>query len=163
MFFPARSAARRNATSAESRVPSAIRSSRSTSRTRCRRITTCGRGVVHAIAASRDPSSSRRCRRGCAVVKVRSDAADPGREQLQVLDELLVGVRDRRAGFLAAVGVGDPDLVAAVDLDVLHHRVVDQRLQPAQAEQGRHHRLGQRRTPASTVQGANPACTRSRA
>ena len=59
-----------------------------------------------------------------------------------MLDELLVGVRDRRAWFLAAVGVGHPDLVVPVDLDVLHQRVIDQRLQPAQAEQGRHDGLG---------------------
>ena len=144
MFLPARIAARRNATNVESSVPRATRSSRSTSRTRCRRITTCGRGVVHAIAASRDPSSRRRCSRGFAVEKVRSRPADPRCEELQELDELVVGVRDRRTGLLAAVGVGHPDPVVAVDLDVLHVRVVDQRLQPAQPEQRRHHRVGER-------------------
>ena len=65
-------------------------------------------------------------------------------QQLQQLDELVVGVRDRRPWFLAAIGVADPDLVAAVHLDVLHTRVVHQRLQPSQPEQRRHHRLGQR-------------------
>ena len=62
-------------------------------------------------------------------------------EELQQLDQLGVGVGHRRARRLAAVGVGDPHLVAAVDLDVLDARVVDQRLQPAQPEQGRHHRV----------------------
>ena len=72
MFLPARTAARRNDASAESRVPSRTKSVRSMSRTRCLRMTICGRGVVQAMAARRLPSSSRRCRRGLAVVKVRS-------------------------------------------------------------------------------------------
>ena len=59
MFFPARIAAARNAASAVSRLPIRTRSFRSTSRTRCRRITTSGRGVTHAVAASREPSSRR--------------------------------------------------------------------------------------------------------
>src|SRR5690606_28995515 len=62
--------------------------------------------------------------------------ADVGGEDLDELDELLVGVGDRRGGLLAAVGVADEHPVAAVDVDVLDLGVLQQRLQAADAEQG---------------------------
>ena len=65
-------------------------------------------------------------------------------EQLQGFDELGVGVGHRWAALLASIGVGEPDLVVAVDLDVLDVGVVDERLQPAQAEQCGHHGVGER-------------------
>ena len=43
---------------------------------RCRRITTDGRGVTHAVAANRDPSSSRRCSRGWASLNGRAFTSD---------------------------------------------------------------------------------------
>ena len=58
-----------------------------------------------------------------------------GTEGLHQLDQLVVGLRDRLRPLLASVGVADEDLVEAVDVDVLDLGVVEQRLQPADAEQ----------------------------
>ncbi len=57
-------------------------------------------------------------------------------QHLDELDELLVGLGDGVALHLATVGVPDEHLVEAVDVDVLDLGVVQQRLEPADAEQG---------------------------
>jgi hypothetical protein len=62
-------------------------------------------------------------------------AAGAGGQERQRLDQLLVAVGDRRAGPDPAVAVDQVHPVAAGDLDVLHIRVVHERLQPAQPEQ----------------------------
>ena len=64
------------------------------------------------------------------------------------LDQLVVGLGHRVVQFLAAVGIPDEHLVAAVDVDVLHVGVVEQRLQPTDAEQGR---VDRRRCPLLLV------------
>jgi len=56
--------------------PRATRSSRLTLVSRWRRITTDGRGFTHAVAANREPSSSRRCSRGCAWLNGRAFTSD---------------------------------------------------------------------------------------
>ena len=71
-FLPARIAAPRNSATARDIEPHSTIWSRDTSRTRCRRMTTTGRGVTQAIAVSREPSSRRRCRLGLAVENDRS-------------------------------------------------------------------------------------------
>ena len=67
----------------------------------------------------------------------------PGRRGAQHLLQLLVGGGDRLDPFPAAVGVADPDLVAAVGVDVLDRGIVEQPLEPVQAEQGVEDRPGQ--------------------
>jgi hypothetical protein len=62
--------------------------------------------------------------------------AGVGREDLDQLDELLVGLGDRLVHELLAVGVADEDPVAAVDVDVLDLGIVQERLQAPDAEQG---------------------------
>ena len=66
MDLRARTAARRNDAATGVSICRSTRSSRVTSISRWRRITTDGRGVTHAAAASREPPSSRRWRRGWA-------------------------------------------------------------------------------------------------
>ena len=64
-------------------------------------------------------------------------------QETQEVDELFVGLGHRRAWLERPVRVLQQDLVAAGDLDVLDCLVVDQRLQPAQSEQGVEDRLSQ--------------------
>ncbi len=61
---------------------------------------------------------------------------DPGRRGAQQLHQLGVGGGDRRHLLPAPVGVADEDLVAAVGVDVLDLRIVQQSLEAVQAEQG---------------------------
>ena len=135
-FLPARIAAPRNSATARDIDPHSTIWSRDTSRTRCRRITTTGRGVTQAMAVSREPSSRRRCRLGLAVEKGRA---------LTSLREAKNTRKSMSSASLSATGgPGDEpavaqlegDLVVAGDDDVLHHLVVYQRLEPAEAEQG---------------------------
>lgn len=65
--------------------------------------------------------------------------AQIGSERLNDLDQLAVGVRDRGSANEPAAGVGDPHLVAPVDVDVFDLRVADPPLQPPEAEQRREH------------------------
>ena len=66
MLLRALTAADRKEAATSDRVPRSTRSSRVTWRSRWRRMTTDGRGVTQAAAASRAPPSRRRCSRGCA-------------------------------------------------------------------------------------------------
>jgi len=66
-----------------------------------------------------------------------------GREHLNELDQLLVAFRDRLAQCLPAVGEAEKHPVIAVDVDVLDLLVLEQRLEPAHAEQGGVDRLGE--------------------
>ena len=117
-------------------VPLPTRVSRKTRPSRARRIDSDGRWHTPITAESREPSGSRRSSCGLAVSNGPAGQSAVGAEDLHQLDELVVGVGDRRAPLLAAVGVADEDVVAAVDVDVLDLGVVEQRLQPADAEQG---------------------------
>ncbi len=60
-----------------------------------------------------------------------------GGQDLDELDQLLVGLGHRLPHELLAVGIADEHLVAAVDVDVLDLGVVEQRLQTPHAEQRR--------------------------
>ena len=74
--FRARTAAARNDAATGVSVPSPTRSARVTRCSRWRRITTDGRGVTHAAAASRAPPSSRRCNLGVAGLNGRALTSD---------------------------------------------------------------------------------------
>lgn len=60
------------------------------------------------------------------------------------LDELVVAVDHRVHALLHAADPLDPDVVGAVDVDVLDGRVVQQRLQLSEAEEGVEDGLGER-------------------
>ena len=66
MLLRARTAALRKEATTGVSIARSTRSSSVTSMSRWRRITTDGRGVTQAAAASREPPSSRKCSRGCA-------------------------------------------------------------------------------------------------
>jgi hypothetical protein len=67
----------------------------------------------------------------------------PGRQELQLLQQLLVTIRYRRAVCDHPTDVHQGHQVMAADLDVLDRLVVNQRLQPCQPEQRVEHRTGQ--------------------
>ena len=94
-----------------------------------------GRRVTSITADSREPSGSRRSSCGLAVSNGPRREARVRAEHLDQLDQFLVGLGHRLAHDLAAVGVAEEHPVAAVDVDVLDLRVVQQRLEPADAEQ----------------------------
>ena len=74
------------------------------------------------------------------------DLAAGGQEDQEV-DQLLIGVRHRRALDEGAVDQLEQDAVVADDDDVLDPVVVDQRLKPAEPEQGVEDRLSRRLLP----------------
>ena len=65
----------------------------------------------------------------------------PVGQEPQEVDQLLIGVGDRRARDPGAVDQLEQDPVRAEDDDVLDPVIIDQRLQPAQAEHRVEHRL----------------------
>ncbi len=76
---------------------------------------------------------------------------------LDQLDQVLVGVRDGFDLFFDAVGPLDPDVVGAVDVDVLDVVLVEQQLQATETQLGGH----QRRTIWSSSSGlgvVTPRC-----
>ncbi len=77
--------------------------------------------------------------------EIETALADPhaGRRGAQHLDQLVVGVRDRPDSFPPAVRIADPHDVTAVGVDVLDLGVVQQPLEPVQAEQRVEGRPGQ--------------------
>ncbi len=85
----------------------------------------------------REPATVRQPKVELRIGRVERPAGQAGvrAEGLDQLDQLVVAVRDRLADDLTAIRVLDEDLVAAVDVDVLDIRIVQQRLQPADAEQ----------------------------
>ena len=93
------------------RVRQSTRSARVTPRTRCRRIITDGRAVSRA-AASREPSSSRRCSDGWDG-RERARVLRPGGQELQEVEQLLVAVGDRVGLAQGAVGPLDHHPVEA--------------------------------------------------
>ena len=118
-----------------STVPRRARSSRVTWTWRWRRTETHGRRVTDMTANSRDPSGSWMVSRGLARSNRRSSVPARAAIGADQLDQVGVGGGDRGGPGDAAVGVPDEHLVAAVDVDVLDLRVIEQRLQAAQAEQ----------------------------
>jgi hypothetical protein len=85
-------------------------------------------------AVSRDPSGSARRNLGLAGGEVASRLALVGAPTADQLHQLGIGVGDRVALFLAAVGVVDPHQVGAVDVDGLDGGVFQQRLEGAKTE-----------------------------
>ena len=152
----ARTAARRNDAATGVSICRSTRSSRVTSISRCRRITTDGRGVTHAAAARREPPSRRRCSRGWASEKPRALTSRAGGEEHQEVDQLLVGVRHRGPVDQRAVGQFEQDLVVAGDDDVLHPVVIHKRLEPAEPEQRVEDRPGQRVLFGATAERRQP-------
>ncbi len=71
-------------------------------------------------------------------------APQPGGDVLQLTHQILVGVGDRADPDIAPIGVADPHVVVPVRLDVLHLRVIDVGLQPAEPELRGEHRLSDR-------------------
>ena len=130
MFARASTAACRNAAVCSSTVPSRTRSGRNICGNRLRRIDTTGRSVADITADSRDPSGSRRSSSGLAGVNGRAFMpAYAARVCTISIRSSSVAATGRPADLAAVVGVGDPHLVAAVDVDVLHLVVVQQLLQ----------------------------------
>ena len=135
MFFRAATAAARNEPTSGLIVPLPTRSARNTLPIRARRMEIAGRRATSMTADSREPSGRRRSSCGLAVSNGRLDRPGVGGQHLDQLDQLVVALRDRLGHDLAAVGVAEEDPVAAVDVDVLDLLVLQQRLQPAHAEQ----------------------------
>ena len=67
----------------------------------------------------------------------------PRSQERQEVDQFLIRIRNRGAGYGRAIGQAQPYPIAAIDQDVLHQIVLHQRLQAAQPEQGVEHCLGQ--------------------
>src|SRR6266568_3986426 len=134
-FFRARTRAARKACRPWSMARRRTRSLRKTRTSRCRRIDTTGRWETLMVANRRLPLGSLRCSRGWLRLNARG--LGPFRSAMSwiSIDQRPIGACDRGALLDGAVGVVEPDLVAAVDVDVLDLRVVQQRLQPAQPEQ----------------------------
>ena len=111
---------------------------------RCRRITTDGRGVTHAAAARRDAAVQPQVQARLGFGEGASvDLAAGGKEDEEV-DELLVGVGDGWAVDQRAVDQLQQDVVVADDDDVLDVVVVDERLKPAEPEERVEDRLRRR-------------------
>ena len=111
---------------------------------RCRRITTDGRGVTHAAAARRDPPSSLRWSRGWASEKERAltslREARKTRKSISSWSESATG----GPSIERAVDQLEEDVVVADDDDVLDVVVVDQRLESAEPEERVEDRLRRR-------------------
>ena len=88
-------------------------------------------------------------------------AAALGGEEREELDELLVGVGDRRPDLAATVGVQQQHAVVAGDLYVLDVRQVHERLQPAQTEQAVEDGGGQRLLVVEVHQARAVQCVRT--
>ena len=103
------------------------------------------------------PGSTQRERRTGAHIHDRRQARPVGQPQVQLgisgiertrdesrvraqdldqLDELVVGIGHGGAALLASIGVLDEHIVATVDIDVLHLGILQQRLKTADPEQG---------------------------
>ncbi len=78
--------------------------------------------------------------RGAKIEAALADAESGGGHAQQV-DELGVGVCDRLDALAPTIGVTNPHVVAAVGVDVLEHRVVEEALQALQPEQRVEHGL----------------------
>ena len=159
MLLRARTAARRNDAATGVSMCRSTRSSRVIAISRWRRITTEGRGVTQAAAASRAPPSSRRCSRGWASENPRALTS------LREARKTRKSISSSSESATAGPSTRDPSVSSSITLSwpvmmMFSTRVVvNQRLQPAQPEQGVEHRPGQRvllRDRPGRVAGVDP-------
>src|SRR4029450_7630274 len=139
MLSPATTAASRNRAHWLLSVPSRTSSAREWARSTNRRMLTAQwRRVMSGMTTwSREPSPRVASTNGAGQVD--PAAAGPQHELHQVVDVLLT---EDGGGQLGAAGLGHEHLARLVDPDLLHVRVLEERLQRAHADHPVGHRLG---------------------